>query len=107
LIGVGFIQSLFDLMWWTMFKSQLLALLDVNKHNGILPIADVKSGYNSAAEEYPDHYANDSFERWLSYLTKNGLVLNHPSGMIEITVRGKDFLKYLVHWGREPNNKRL
>jgi hypothetical protein len=106
-IGVGFIQALFDSLWWPMFKSQLVALLEINKHQGALPIANVKTIYIRASEEYPDHYANDTFERWLGYLTKNGLVLNHPTGIVEITVRGKDFLKYLVHWGREPNDKRL
>ncbi len=106
-IGVGLMAALYDSIWWPMFRSQLLALIEVNRHSGVLPLSTTKTFYDAAAQEYPKEYADDSFERWLSYLTKNLLVLKHPSEMVEITVRGKDFLKYLTHWGREPKDKRL
>jgi hypothetical protein len=106
-IGVGLLAALYDSIWWPMFRSQLLALTEVNRNSGMLPIAKVKGFYDRAAEEYKQEYADDNFERWFSYLTKNLFVLHHGSDMIEITVRGKDFLKYLTHWGREPKDKRL
>jgi len=106
-IGVGLVQAVHDNTWWPMFKSQLEALLEINRKQGIVPIAKVKEFYDAAAAEYPEEYKNDPFDRWLSYLIKEMLVIRHPSEMIEITVRGKDFLKYLTHWGREPKNKRL
>jgi hypothetical protein len=107
LIGVGLMAALYDSIWWPMFRSQLLALLEVNRQNGVLPKTKVKGFYEKAAEEYPKDYTDDTFDRWFSYLTKNGLVIDHPSNMVEITVRGKDFLKYLTHWGRESKDKRL
>jgi hypothetical protein len=107
LIGVGLMAALYDSIWWPMFCSQLLALIDINRNNGILPLSKVKAFYDVAAQGYPKEYADDSFDRWLSYLTNNVLVLKHPSEMVEITLRGKDFLKYLTHWGREPKDKRL
>jgi hypothetical protein len=106
-IGVGLVQAIHDSVWWPMYKSQLGALLEVNRNGGIVPIANVKQYYDGAAEQYPKEYQKDSFERWLSYLTSNQLVIRHPSDMAEITVNGKDFLKFLTHWGREPNGKRL
>jgi hypothetical protein len=107
LIGVGLMAALYDSIWWPMFKSQLLALIEVNRNNGVLPIGKAKDFYDKASEEYTQEYTNDNFGRWFSYLTKNLLVLHHASDMVEITVRGKDFLKYLTHWGREPKDKRL
>jgi hypothetical protein len=107
LIGVGLLAALYDSIWWPMFRSQLLALTEVNRNSGILPLAKVKGFYDKASEEYEQEYAHDNFGRWFSYLTRNYLVLHHASDMIEISVRGKDFLKYLTHWGREPKDKRL
>jgi hypothetical protein len=106
-IGTGLPQAFFDNIWWPMFRSQLLALMQINRKGGMLPKSDVKTFYDEAAKEYTTQYAKDNFDRWFSYLTKNGLVLDHPSQMVEITVRGKDFLKYLTHWGKEPKDKRL
>lgn len=34
-----------------------------------------------------------------------GLLVEHPSQMLEITHRGKDFLKYLTHWGADISKK--
>jgi hypothetical protein len=96
-IGVGFMAALFDSIWYPMFRSQLLALLEINRNAGILPMEKLRSFYDAASQEYPQEYASDSFERWLSYLTNNLLVLRHPSDMVEITVRGKEFLKFLTH----------
>lgn len=110
-IGVGFIQAVFDNIWWIIFKSQLLALLELNRRDGVLHMIDVKRFYHEASSMYAKEYAeyNTTFDKWLSYLTSNGLALHHPSPneRIEITVRGKDFLKYLTHWGRGPDSKRL
>lgn len=106
-IGIGFIAALYDSIWYPMFRSQLLALQEVNKHGGLLPVAKVKEFYDAAAREFPGEYQTDTFERWLTYLTKNVLVIHHPSDMVEITVRGRDFLKFLAHWGRDAKGKRL
>lgn len=107
LIAVGGLAYGYDLIWWTIYKSQLLALLDLNRNNGLLPIAKIKSYYDQAALESPAWYANYSFDQWLSYLRENILIIRHPSEMIEITVRGKDFLKYLLHWARDVNQRPL
>jgi hypothetical protein len=107
LIGVGLMASMYDSIWYLLFRSQLLALIEINRNNGILPLSKVKTFYDAAAQEYPEEYAKENFDRWLSYLIENQLVIKHPSEMVEISVRGKDFLKYLTHWGREPKDKRL
>ena len=105
-ISTGLLAALYDSIWYPMFRSQLLALYAVNKA-GVLPTAKARVFYEDAARQYPVDYADDKFERWLKFLVGNGLVIVHPSEMIEISVRGKDFLKYLTHWGREEKDKRL
>jgi hypothetical protein len=106
-ISVGVLVYNYDMIWFVIYRSQLEALLDVNRHNGILPLAQVKSHYDQAAAAYSEEYkkGNVLLENWLGFLIARTLVIRHPSDMIEITVRGKDFLKYLVHWGRESTQR--
>jgi hypothetical protein len=108
-IGVGLVSVIYNDIWWPMYKSQLLALQEVNRRNGLLPVSEAKRHYEDALREYAQEYARTptAFEQWLQYLSANGLVLRHPSEMLEITERGKDFLKYLTHWGRGADLKRL
>jgi hypothetical protein len=99
-IGVGVVSYLHDYTWLTIYKSQLLMLLDMNGKNGWMPLTDAKNYFDKASAEYPQIYSKYSFEQWIAYMKQQQLILQHPSNMLEITVRGKDFLKYLTHWGR-------
>jgi len=107
LIAVGLISYNYDMIWSSIYRSQLLALLELNRQNGLLPLPAVKTYYDQAAIAHPTRYASYPFDEWLSYMKTNLLILHHPSDMIEITVRGKDFLKYLLHWGREADQRVL
>jgi hypothetical protein len=81
--------------------------LELNRKNGLLPLEEIKSFYNQAAASRPDFYVRYTFDQWLSYMKAQLLLLVHPSNMVEITLRGKDFLKYLLHNGREPDQRGL
>jgi hypothetical protein len=102
-IGVGVVVYLHDSTWYTIYKSQFIMLSEMNSKNGWMPLADAKNFYDKASAEYHPTYSNYSFEQWLGYMKRQQLILQHPSDMLEITVRGKDFLKYLTHWGRSIN----
>jgi hypothetical protein len=106
-ISVGLLMYNYDTIWFLIYGSQLEALLDINRHNGILPLAQIRTHYDQAAGANPVQYknANVTLDAWLGFLIGRQLVIRHPSDMIEITVGGKDFLKYLVHWGREPHQR--
>jgi hypothetical protein len=104
-IGVGLMAYLHDITWFTIFKSQFLMLLDMNAKNGRLRLADAKVCYDKAAVEYPQIYSRYSFEQWMAYMAEQQLLLRYPSDMLEITFRGKDFLKYSTHWGRYPEGR--
>jgi len=102
-IGVGLIACSYDSIWWVIFKSQLLMLLELNRRNGLLAIAEAKSYYDKAVIAYPKVYSNYTFDQWLGYMKGQQLLLQHPSQMLEISHMGKDFLRYLTHWGRYPD----
>jgi hypothetical protein len=102
-IGVGLVAYTYDSIWWIIFKSQLLMLLELNRRNGWLTIAEAKSYYDKAAIDSPKIYTDYTFDQWLDYMKGQQLLLQHPSQMLEISVTGKDFLRYLTHWGRYPD----
>jgi hypothetical protein len=104
-IGIGLISYIHDTTWHTIFKSQIFMLRELNSKNS-LPLLGVKQFYDQAVVDYPEIYQEYPFERWLAYMKGEQLLVHHPSDMLEISNRGKDFLKYLAHWGRDANAKR-
>jgi len=90
--------------WFTIFGSQLEALLELNSR-GLIPVADLKKHYDKAAVGYPKTYINYSFEQWLNYMQSRMLIARYPSQMVELSYNGKDFLKYLAHVGRDPHGR--
>jgi hypothetical protein len=105
LIATGLPSFIYEGIWSYIFRSQVLALMEVNRR--LVPIQEVKAFYDKAALETPTLYANYSFEKWMEYLKSNLLLLWHPSGMVEITIRGKDFLKYLTHAAHYPDDRKF
>jgi len=102
-IGVGLVAYLHDLTWAYIYKSQLLMLLEMNRKGGWMSLADAKIYYDQAVIAYPAIYSNYSYEQWLDFMKQRQLFIHHPSNMLEITIHGKDFLKYLTHWGNYPD----
>jgi hypothetical protein len=107
LLTVGAIAYAYDSIWWSTFSSQVSALLELNRNGGLRTIGQIHVFYDNAVESNPEKYANYSFDQWVSFVTSNTLWIRHPSDMVEITVKGKDFLKYLLHWGREASQRSL
>ncbi len=105
LLAVGLTAYLFDIAWAYIYGSQILLLMELNRQ--VLSIAQVKVYYDNAAKADPAIYANYSFDAWMNFMKSHILLIHHQSGMVEITVRGKDFLKYLTHWGRYPNERKF
>jgi hypothetical protein len=75
-------------------------LSDMNANNGWMTLASAQKYYDDAVAQYPEVYKTYTFPQWIGYMKGQQLLIEHPSKMLEITVRGKDFLKYLTHWGR-------
>jgi hypothetical protein len=104
-IGVGLVAYMHDQTWAHIFKSQILMLMHLNRQGGIMPIADAKPYYDKAAIDCPLFYANYLFDAWIRYMQVDLLVIRHPTDMLEITHKGRDFLKYIAHWGQDANAK--
>jgi hypothetical protein len=105
-IGSGLVAYMHDTTWWMIFKSQLLALDELNKR--VMRREDLKASfYDQAAEQYPAEFKNDTFDRWLSFMKDKVLILELPGDTVGITERGKDFLKHVLHYGYRIDFKRL
>ncbi len=105
-IGVGVVMYSHDQTWAYIYKSQLLMLTELNQKAGIMPLTAARPYYDKAAVECPQTYANYSFDEWMDFMKGQQLIILHPSAMLEITVKGRDFLKYLTHWGRFANARK-
>jgi hypothetical protein len=106
LITRGLPGYIYDVLWAYIFKSQISALCSLVATGPVLP-KDMKHFYDTAAMEYPDMYANYSFDRWLEFMRSNLVILWHPDGRIGSTQRGRDFLKYLAHSGRLAEHRKF
>ena len=95
LIGIGLVRYSHDITWAYIFKSQLLLLAEMNA-KVTTPLANAKHFYDHAAADSPQQYSHYPFEKWLQFLKKEQLIVHHASEMLEITHRGRDFLKYLA-----------
>lgn len=104
IISVGSIAYLYDIIWAYIYRSQIFLLMDLNRR--ILPLYEVKTYYTRAANENAVVYAHYSFEQWMSFLRNYVLTIQLPGDTLGITIRGKDFLKYLTHFGRYADDKR-
>ncbi|MFI5089375.1 MAG: hypothetical protein ACHP7P_04890 [Terriglobales bacterium] len=102
-ITTGLVGYLYDTLWWGIFKSQLLLLQELNRK--ALSVQEVRNFYDKAAQQYPAEYATYSFEQWLAWMHSQLLIIQQGN-MVGITVRGRDFLKFLVHWSRSAEDRR-
>jgi hypothetical protein len=105
LIGIGVVAYAYDMTWAYVYKSQILMLTELNRRGGLMPLADAKVYFDKGAADYPQVYAAYSFEGWLRFMIRETLIIRHPTDMLEITIQGRDFLKYLTHWGRSADNR--
>jgi hypothetical protein len=103
-IGVGLVAYFHDITWAYIWKSQMLMLEELNRHGGIMPLAEAKKFYDQAVIDYPSNYKTYSFDQWLNFMLAQTLMIRHPSDMLEITVRGRDYLSYSAHWARFSNS---
>lgn len=96
LLATGVLNFTYYTVWLVIFRSQVLALMELNQR--LLRREEIKQFYDAAVKTSPAVYEHYTFDQWLDYLRSQSLMLEHPGHTFEITVRGKDFLKYMVHF---------
>jgi len=103
-IGIGMAAYFYDMAWMGIYKSQILLLQKLN--TVMLTRDQAKVFYDNAATASPDAYVGYSYDDWLQFLF-NQRFITHQGVMVAITMRGRDFLKFLLHWGRSSDQRRL
>lgn len=92
------------------YQSQVLALRWLNSQSSGVTSAQVKVFYDQAAAKWPALYVGFEYRNWLVFLAAHGLITesdesiasaddSEPFGLT-ITVRGREFLAYLVSAGK-------
>ena len=104
ILASGSITYIFDVVWYTIYNSQLRLLDALNSRQ--LTTAEAKKYYDQASQNFPIPYLTYSFDQWLSYLHFWSLIAQNGD-TLGISVRGKEFLKYLVHEGRSASDRSL
>jgi len=92
------ITLLFEKTYYAIYKSQILALKYLNENRTNVKIEQIRPFYDSAAEKYSSYYNNYSFDSWLEFMITTILVKKNGNE-IGLTLRGKEFLKYLIDQG--------
>jgi hypothetical protein len=105
-IGVGYAAYHHDMTWAYVYKSQILMLTELNHRGGLMPLTAAQPYYDKGKEEKPDIYATYPIDKWIEFMRGRQLLIRHPTDMLEITIGGRDFLKYLTHYGRTADQRR-
>jgi len=103
-LTIGSIVFQFEITWYNIFASQIEALQQLN--SGPLKREDLFQYYTHAAATYPHVYATYSFDQWIGYM-RGQILLREDGDQINITVRGRAFLKYLIDNARSASGRTL
>jgi len=96
-VAAAIVSYIFDVTWLSIYRSQLELMHEINIRK-TLTVTDAKHFYDAAAQKYPQVYQRYPFESWLSFL-RNQVLIKQDGATMQLTVRGIDFLKYLVQCG--------
>jgi hypothetical protein len=98
LAGVIIVRN-FDSTYYRIYGSQILALQYLNDGRGLaIPTTDLHHFYESAKNADPTLYGDYAFEGWLKFI-ETSVLIRRDGDNVTITVRGTEFLKYLIEQG--------
>ena len=89
----------FNDIYHRILGSQLRALQRLNTNPGPNDRTAIEFFYAEAALQNQEAYRRFDFNAWLSFLRTQGLTIDHPDGRLELSIRGRSFLAYLVQNG--------
>ena len=92
-LTVAYVYSQFERLWYLIYGSQIKLLQQLNHAD--LKRQDAFFFYTDAAVAYPNEYVAYSFDQWIGFLRANN-VIREDGDLVRITVRGRDFLKYMI-----------
>jgi hypothetical protein len=98
----GLIGYMFEATWYTIFRSQIDALHHLVGHS--LKREQLKVYYDHAAAASPSLYQSYTFEQWVGYM-RSQVLIREDGDWINITIRGREFLKYLINSARSSSSR--
>lgn len=98
------IIGIFEYIWVLIFRSQIVAMEVLNK--APQKIEGLRQFYDAAISlDNAVFYAGYPFTSWLAFMKSNFLI-REDGDLISITIRGQEFLKYLIHTNRSADDRR-
>lgn len=95
-VAINQISLTFEKVYYAIYGSQIKTLQFLNETpDQFASGSALKVFYDSAKSDYPEFYQSYGFENWTNFLIETVLVLREGK-MYGITVRGHEFLKYLL-----------
>ncbi len=88
--------AIFEWIWSQIGGSQLRALYALNVKP--LTLDDLHRYYDEGKASRPDFYQTYLFEQWLAFLRNAGFIVEAGNN-VQITIRAREFLKHLTHYG--------
>ena len=96
------VLATFEWTWWNIFQSQVRALQQLNTKT--CQIEDLRHFFEQGKAATPSLYESRSFEVWLAFMRTHILILEQGES-VQITVRGKEFLKYIIQCNYDTNTR--
>jgi hypothetical protein len=96
-LASAYIGWTFEITYRTIWGTQLSLLEYLNANPG-QPVDAVRPFYEIGASVYSGRYQGYPIQQWLGFL-KDSLLLREDGGVLNITVRGREFLLYLTRYG--------
>jgi len=96
-----YIMRHFDVVYNNIFGSQIRILEYVNSHSRQTKDS-VKFFYENAKKNHPKFYDNYLYEEYLNFLFVFNLI-REDNGILNVTILGIDFLKYLTESNKDVN----
>lgn len=100
LFASSLIIAAFEQIWLLIYRSQVLALQALNV--GPMELETLRGFYDAVAAGTPAHTAGYPFTTWLAFM-KDHVLAREEGTRVGITVRGQEFLKYLIQTNRHPD----
>ena len=89
----------FERLHSTIWASQWHALHFVNSRPDGVELTELRAFYDRAKQQFPAWYQNYTFDQWLLFLDSSMLLANMGARKV-ISIRGREYLKYLITTGR-------
>ena len=84
------------------FGSQIDLLKSLNLSGTATRVA-LSQFYDKAKAQFPELYAKYSFDQYLQFLLSQGLVMQTDTEHFDLTIAGKEFLKWMTEAGATEN----